>query len=76
MEARDQWAAWQKVLPSRMVSITDDGQGLRYIQLANGNVYFEGAVLKSGDELANLSPDRAAAADTAASAPGAVEAPR
>ena len=57
-EVRDQWAAWQKVLPSRMVSITEDGRGLRYIQLANGNVYFEGAVLQSGDELANLDPSR------------------
>lgn len=62
VEVRDQWAAWQKVLPSRMVSVTEDGRGLRYIQLANGNVYFEGAVLTSGDALDDLDPQRAATA--------------
>lgn len=56
-EARDQWTAWQRALPSRMVSITEDGAGMRYIQLANGSLYFEGSVLKSGVELNTLRPD-------------------
>jgi hypothetical protein len=59
-EQRDQWAAWQRDLPSRMVSVTQDAGGMRYIQLANGNVYFEGAQLKSGIELKNLRADGAA----------------
>ena len=56
-EQRDQWAAWQKALPSRMVSVTEDAGGMRYIQLANGSLYFEGSVLKSGAELTNLRTD-------------------
>lgn len=51
---RDQWEAWQRALPSRMVSVTEDGHGLRYIQLADGSLYFEGSVLKSGVELKDL----------------------
>lgn len=67
-ETKDQWAAWQRALPSRMVSITEDAGGMRYIQLANGNVYFEGSVLKSGAELNGL---RAEAPAPEASAPAA-----
>jgi type III secretion protein D len=51
---RNQWADWQRELPARMVSVTEDRGGMRYIQLANGNVLFEGSVLKSGAELKSL----------------------
>ena len=54
---RDQWAAWQKVLPARLVGITEDASGLRHIQLANGSRYYEGAVLKSGAELKRIEAD-------------------
>ncbi|KQV95066.1 FHA domain-containing protein [Pelomonas sp. Root1237] len=54
---RAQWDAWQSVLPSRMVSITQDASGMSYIQLANGNRYYEGAVLKSGAELKRIEAD-------------------
>jgi type III secretion protein D len=53
-ERRAQWDAWQSVLPARMVGITDDGSGLRHIQLSNGNRYYEGSVLKSGAELKQI----------------------
>jgi type III secretion protein D len=53
---RAQWAAWQELLPARLVSITE-GEGLRSIQLANGNRYYEGAVLKSGTELERIDAD-------------------
>ena len=56
-EQKEQWDAWQRALPARMVSITQDGRGMRYIQLADGSLYFEGAVLKSGVELKSLRPD-------------------
>jgi type III secretion system YscD/HrpQ family protein len=46
-----QWAAWQAELPSRIVGVTDDGNGSRYIQLANGSRYYEGSVLRSGTRL-------------------------
>jgi type III secretion protein D len=53
---RAQWAAWQELLPARLVGITD-GEGLRSIQLSNGNRYYEGAVLKSGTELQRIDAD-------------------
>jgi type III secretion system YscD/HrpQ family protein len=46
-----QWAAWQAELPARIVGVTDDGNGTRYIQLANGSRYYEGSVLRSGTRL-------------------------
>jgi len=54
---RAQWAAWQELLPARLVSITEGGDGLRSIQLANGNRYYEGSVLKSGAELQHIDAD-------------------
>jgi type III secretion system YscD/HrpQ family protein len=54
---RAQWDAWQQVLPSRMVSITQDASGMSYIQLANGSRYYEGTVLKSGAELKRIEAD-------------------
>lgn len=56
-QQRAQWEAWQNVLPSRMVSITQDANGLSYIQLANGSRYYEGSVLKSGAELQRIEAD-------------------
>ena len=56
-DLRAQWAGWQSVLPARMVSITEDGNGLRHIQLANGSRYYEGSVLKSGAELKRIDAD-------------------
>jgi type III secretion protein D len=53
-EARAHWAAWQELLPSRMVGITEDESGLRSIQLANGDRYYEGAPLKSGGEITHI----------------------
>jgi type III secretion system YscD/HrpQ family protein len=53
-EQRAQWAAWQALLPARLVSITAGDEGLRSIQLANGSRYYEGAVLKSGAELEHI----------------------
>jgi type III secretion protein D len=55
---RTQWAAWQGLLPARMVSITEDSHGLRYIQLANGNRLYEGSLLRSGAELTRIESDR------------------
>ena len=52
-----QWNAWQDLLPSRLVGITADDDGLSYIQLANGNRYYEGSVLKPGVELQRIGPD-------------------
>jgi type III secretion system YscD/HrpQ family protein len=52
--ARTQWAAWQELLPARLVSITEGSDGMRSIQLANGNRYYEGSVLKSGAELQRI----------------------
>jgi type III secretion system YscD/HrpQ family protein len=57
-EAVAQWSAWQGQLPARMVSITEDDNGTRFIQLANGTRYYEGAVLRSGAELQGISVDR------------------
>ncbi|HEX6364482.1 MAG TPA: FHA domain-containing protein, partial [Albitalea sp.] len=56
-DARAQWAAWQELLPARMVGITEDANGLRHIQLANGSRYYEGAVLRSGAELRRIDAD-------------------
>jgi len=52
-----QWDGWQSVLPARMVSITEDGNGLRHIQLSNGSRYYEGSVLRSGAELKRIDAD-------------------
>jgi hypothetical protein len=52
--ARAQWAAWQELLPARLVSITESSDGMRSIQLANGNRYYEGSVLRSGAELQRI----------------------
>lgn len=49
-----QWGAWQDQLPGRMVSITEDSSGLRYIQLSNGSRYYVGSRLKSGAEIADI----------------------
>ena len=49
-----QWSAWQDLLPSRLVGITEDDDGLSYIQLANGNRYYEGSMLKPGVELQRI----------------------
>ena len=49
-----QWNAWQDLLPSRLVGITEDDDGLSYIQLANGNRYYEGSMLKPGVELQRI----------------------
>lgn len=54
---RAQWDGWQGLLPARMVSITEDGNGLRHIQLSNGNRYYEGSVLRSGAELKRIDAD-------------------
>ncbi|MBT2324094.1 forkhead-associated protein [Variovorax paradoxus] len=56
-DLRAQWEGWQSVLPARMVSITEDGNGLRHIQLSNGNRYYEGSVLRSGAELKRIDAD-------------------
>jgi type III secretion protein D len=49
-----QWSAWQELLPSRLVGITEDDSGLRYVQLANGSRYYEGSMLKAGIELQRI----------------------
>lgn len=56
-DLREQWASWQRVLPARMVSITENGDGLRHIQLSNGSRYFEGSRLESGAELERIGAD-------------------
>nr|WP_311732004.1 FHA domain-containing protein [Variovorax paradoxus] len=56
-DLRARWDGWQSVLPARMVSITEDGNGLRHIQLSNGNRYYEGSVLRSGAELKRIDAD-------------------
>ncbi len=56
-DLRAQWAVWQQMLPARLVSITESGDGLRSIQLANGSRYYEGSVLKSGAELRRIDAD-------------------
>lgn len=54
---RAAWDGWQGLLPARMVSITADGSGLRYIQLANGTRYYEGSMLRSGAEIKRIDAD-------------------
>jgi type III secretion protein D len=54
---RAHWDAWQGALPARLVGITEDEDGLRSIQLANGSRYYEGAPLKSGGRLARIGAD-------------------
>jgi type III secretion protein D len=56
-EPNSLWANWQSLLPSRVVSITEDAEGMRHIQLANGHRYYEGALLKSGAELKLVTPN-------------------
>jgi type III secretion protein D len=56
-DQRSQWETWQSLLPARLVSITEDGDGMRHIQLANGNRYYEGAMLRPGLELKRIDGD-------------------
>ena len=56
-EQRSHWETWQAALPSRLVGITEDEEGLRSIQLANGTRYYEGAPLKSGARIAHIDAD-------------------
>jgi type III secretion system YscD/HrpQ family protein len=52
---------WADRLPARVVSITEGPDGLRFVQLANGDRYFEGAPLRSGGALGPVSADDMAA---------------
>lgn len=56
-EPRDTLPSWQRTLPSPVVSITSDQDGLSHIQLANGTRYYEGARLRSGVVLTRIHPD-------------------
>jgi type III secretion protein D len=56
-DARERAAAWQRLLPAPVVSITADEHGMNHIQLANGNRYYEGAMLRSGAVLTRIGPD-------------------
>jgi type III secretion system YscD/HrpQ family protein len=56
-DLRSQWDSWQSLLPARLVSITEDGNGTRHIQLANGSRYYEGAMLRPGLELKRIDGD-------------------
>lgn len=56
-DAQALWDRWQELLPARIVSMTDGPEGLRHIQLANGERYYEGALLKSGARLDLPRPD-------------------
>lgn len=64
---------WADRLPARVVSITEGHDGLRFVQLANGDRYFEGAPLRNGGALGPVSADDlapgAATAAPAASSP-------
>lgn len=65
---------WADRLPARVVSITEGHDGLRFVQLANGDRYFEGAPLRNGGALGpvsadDLAPRAAPGAASAASAP-------
>jgi type III secretion protein D len=57
-EPRESLQSWQRLLPSPLVSITQDEDGLSHIQLANGTRYYEGAVLRPGVVLAHIGADR------------------
>lgn len=48
---------WAERLPARVVSITEGPDGLRFVQLANGDRYFEGAPLRSGGALESVRAD-------------------
>ncbi|MEK8030866.1 FHA domain-containing protein [Ideonella sp. DXS29W] len=48
---------WADRLPARVVSITEGPDGLRFVQLANGDRYFEGAPLRNGGALGPVSAD-------------------
>jgi len=52
---------WADKLPARVVSITEGPDGLRFVQLANGDRYFEGAPLRNGGALGPVSADDLAA---------------
>lgn len=60
---------WQGVFPARVVSITEDGDGNRSVQLANGSRYFAGAVLKNGAEIERIEADGVVLKDTPVPAP-------
>jgi type III secretion system YscD/HrpQ family protein len=61
---------WADRLPARVVSITEGPDGLRFVQLANGDRYFEGAPLRNGGALGPVSADDLATSPaSAASAP-------
>lgn len=51
------WARWEGQLADRVVSLTEDGDGRRFLQLANGQRVYDGALLKSGATLQLDSPD-------------------
>ncbi len=57
-------AEWQNSLPSQMVGLTEFTNGMRHIQLSNGRRYYEGATLKSGDELVNIEADHLVVTNT------------
>jgi hypothetical protein len=58
VDEREQALSWQRLLPSPVVSITEDEEtGMHHIQLANGSRYYEGAVLRSGAQLTRIKPD-------------------
>lgn len=47
-------ATWQAALPSPVVGITELAANVRYVQLANGDRYYEGSQLKAGHELTRI----------------------
>jgi len=49
--AQEQVRDWADRLPARVVSITEGPDGVRFVQLANGDRYFEGAPLRNGGAL-------------------------
>jgi type III secretion system YscD/HrpQ family protein len=49
--AQEQVRDWVDRLPARVVSITEGPDGVRFVQLANGDRYFEGAPLRNGGAL-------------------------
>lgn len=56
-DAQSLWTHWQELLPARIVSITAGAEGMRHIQLANGQRLYEGALLKSGARLERITTD-------------------
>ena len=50
-------ASWLSQLPAKVVSVTTDAEGTRSIELANGDRFFEGAVLRSGTAIGPLDPE-------------------